>query len=54
MDHKSKFHGRFGDFLFKLYKDYIIKDTINKVHAAKLYLDGMAVFDLIKHNLDMH
>ncbi|MBS3108835.1 hypothetical protein J4409_03100 [Candidatus Woesearchaeota archaeon] len=54
LDHKNKFHGWFGDFLFKLYRDYIIKDAIIKVHAAKLYLDGMAAFDLMKHNMDMH
>ena len=53
LDHKNKFHGRFGDFLLKIYKAYIIKDKIDKVHEIKVYLDGMAVFDLIKHNLDI-
>lgn len=54
LDQKNKFHGWLGDVSFKIYRDYIIKDKINKVHAAKIYLDGMAVFDLIKHNLDLN
>ena len=53
LDHKNKFHGWFGDLLFKIYKDYVIKDTINKVHGVKIYLDGMAVFDLMKHTMDL-
>ena len=54
LDNKNKFHGWLGDISFKIYRDYLIKDKINKVHAAKIYLDGMAVFDLIKHNLDLN
>src|SRR3989338_6500674 len=54
LDNKNKFHGWLGDISFKIYRDYLIKDKINKVHAEKIYLDGMAVFDLIKHNLDLN
>lgn len=53
LDHKNKFHGWLGNFMFKLYERYVIKDVINSVHCAKLYVDFMAVFDLLKHNLDL-
>lgn len=53
LDHKNKFHGKIGNFLFKMYQEYLIKDKINKVHGAKLYMEGMHLFEVIKNNLDL-
>lgn len=53
LDHKNKFHSKIGNFLFKMYQEYLIKDKISKVHGAKVYMDGMQLFEIIKHNLDL-
>jgi len=54
LDHNNKFRGWLGDFLFKLYKSYVIKDKINKVYTAKLYVEAMGLFDLMKHDMDLY